>query len=112
MIERGEDVWVWDSEGSRYLDATASLWYANVGHGRDEIADAVSAQMRKLPAYSTFGDFGNRPAIELAARLSEHAPMDDAKVFLGSGGGDAIDTAAKIARRLLSCSRASRSACT
>jgi adenosylmethionine-8-amino-7-oxononanoate aminotransferase len=38
VIERGEDVWVWDSEGRRYLDATASLWYANVGHGRPEIA--------------------------------------------------------------------------
>jgi adenosylmethionine-8-amino-7-oxononanoate aminotransferase len=54
--------------------------------------------MRKLAAYSTFGDFGNAPANELAARLSEHAPMEDAKGFLGSGGGDAIDTAAKFAR--------------
>ena len=78
---------------------TASLWYANLGHGRAEIADAVAAQMRKLAAYSTFGDFGNRPANELAERLAAVAPMEDARVFLGSGGGDAIDTAAKIARR-------------
>jgi putrescine---pyruvate transaminase len=99
VIERGEGVYVYDSEGNRYLDATASLWYQNLGYGRDEIADAVSAQMRKLAAYSTFGDFGNAPANELAARLSEHAPMEDPKVFFGSGGGDAIDTAAKIARR-------------
>jgi adenosylmethionine-8-amino-7-oxononanoate aminotransferase len=99
VIERGEGVYVFDAEGNRYLDATASLWYANLGYGRDEIADAVSAQMRKLAAYSTFGDFGNAPANDLAARLAEHAPMDDAKVFFGSGGGDAIDTAAKIARR-------------
>ena len=55
--------------------------------------------MRRLEAYSTFGDFGNRPANELAARLADRAPMDDARVFLASGGGDAIDTAAKIARR-------------
>jgi adenosylmethionine-8-amino-7-oxononanoate aminotransferase len=55
--------------------------------------------MRKLEAYSTFGDFGNRPANELAERLASVAPMDDARVFLASGGGDAIDTAAKIARR-------------
>jgi adenosylmethionine-8-amino-7-oxononanoate aminotransferase len=55
--------------------------------------------MRRLEAYSTFGDFGNRPANELTARLAERAPMDDARVFLASGGGDAIDTAAKIARR-------------
>jgi adenosylmethionine-8-amino-7-oxononanoate aminotransferase len=99
VIERGEGVYVFDSQGNRYLDATASLWYANLGYGRDEIADAVSAQMRKLAAYSTFGDFGNQPANELTARLADRAPMEDARVFLGSGGGDAIDTAAKIARR-------------
>ena len=99
LIERGEGVHVFDGEGRRFLDATASLWYANLGHGRPEIADAVAAQMRKLAAYSTFGDFGNRPANELAERLAAVAPMDDARVFLASGGGDAIDTAAKIARR-------------
>ena len=99
LIERGEGVHVFDAEGRRYLDATASLWYANLGHGRAEIADAVAAQMRKLAAYSTFGDFGNRPANELAERLAAVAPMEDARVFLASGGGDAIDTAAKLARR-------------
>jgi putrescine aminotransferase len=99
LIERGEGVWVFDVEGNRYLDGTASLWYANLGHGRGDIADAVAAQMRKLEAYSTFGDFGNRPANEVCERLAALAPMDDARVFLGSGGGDAIDTAAKIARR-------------
>jgi putrescine---pyruvate transaminase len=98
VIERGEDVWVWDSEGRRYLDATASLWYANVGHGRPEIAAAVAAQMAKLEAYSAFGDFANRPALELADALAERAPMPS-RVFLGSGGGDGIDTAAKLARR-------------
>jgi putrescine---pyruvate transaminase len=99
LIERGEDVWVWDSDGNRYLDATASLWYANAGHGRAEIADAVAAQMRKLEAYSAFGDFTNAPANELCATLSELAPMPDARVFLTSGGGEAIDTAAKLACR-------------
>jgi putrescine---pyruvate transaminase len=99
LIERGEGVWVFDGDGNRYLDATASLWYANIGHGRAEVADAVADQMRRLEAYSTFGDFGNRPANELAERLAALAPMDDARVFLASGGGDAVDTAAKIARR-------------
>ena len=98
VIDRGEDVWVWDSDGRRYLDATASLWYANVGHGRPEIAAAIAAQLSKIEAYSAFGDFANRPAIELAAMLSERAPMPS-RVFVGSGGGDAIDTAAKLARR-------------
>ena len=99
IIDRGEDVWVWDADGRRYLDATASLWYCNVGHGRREIADAVAAQLARLEAYSAYGDFANRPALELAERLAQVAPMDDARVFFGSGGGDAIDTAAKMARR-------------
>jgi putrescine---pyruvate transaminase len=98
VIERGEDVWVWDSDGRRYLDATASLWYANAGHGRPEIAEAVAQQMSRIAAYSAFGDFSNGPARELAGALADLAPMP-ARVFLVSGGGDAIDTAAKLARR-------------
>src|SRR5215216_19819 len=99
LIERGEGVHVFDADGKRYLDATASLWYANLGHGRPDVTRAVAEQMDRLAAYSTFGDFSNPPANALAARLAALAPMDDAKVFLASGGGDAIDTAAKIARR-------------
>lgn len=98
VIARGEGVWLWDEDGRRYLDATASLWYANVGHGRREIADAVAAQMQQLEAYSIFGDLANRPALDLAARLSELAPMDDARVFFTSGGGEAIETATKLSR--------------
>jgi adenosylmethionine-8-amino-7-oxononanoate aminotransferase len=98
VLERGEDVWVWDKDGRRYLDATASLWYANVGHGRREIAEAVAAQMGRLEAYSAFGDFATEPARELAMVLAELAPMPS-RVILGSGGGDAVDTAAKLARR-------------
>jgi putrescine aminotransferase len=99
VLTRGEDVWVFDEDGNRYLDATASLWYANVGHGRDSIREAVSAQMKELEAYSTFGDFASRPALELADRLSQLSPIPDARIFLTSGGGDSIDTAAKLARR-------------
>ena len=82
-----------------YLDGTASLWCVNVGHGRQEIADAVAAQMRDLATYQTFGVFANRPALDLAERLAALAPLDDPRIFLVSGGGDAIDTAAKLARR-------------
>ena len=97
-MDRGDDVWVYDEGGNRYFDATASLWYANVGHGRREIADAAAAQLAKLEAYSAFGDFVNRPALDLAERLTSIAPMPS-RVFLTSGGGDSIDTAAKLARR-------------
>src|SRR5215217_9481310 len=99
VITRGEDVWLWDADGRRYLDGSASLWYANVGHGRREIAEAITAQMNELEAYSIFGDVANPPALRLAERLSALAPMEDAKVFLTTGGGEAIDSAAKIARR-------------
>ena len=98
VIERGEDVWLWDADGNRYLDATAGLWYANVGHGRPEIRAAVAAQMERLEAYSAFFDFTNPPLQALTEILAERAPMP-AKVFLSSGGSDAIDTAAKLARR-------------
>lgn len=99
VIERGEGVHVYDSAGRRYLDATASLWYCNVGHGRAEIAQAAMRQMERIETYSAFGDLATAPALELAERLASIAPMPEARVFLGSGGGDAIDTAAKLARR-------------
>lgn len=98
VLVRGEGVWVWDEEGRRYLDGTASLWYANVGHGRPEIAEAVAEQLSALDAYSTFGDTANLPALRLAERLARLAPMEGARVFFGSGGGDAIETAAKLVR--------------
>ena len=99
VIARGEDVWVWDDQGNRYLDATASLWYSNVGHGRASIREAVSKQMAELEAYSTFGECSTQPVLDRTGRLSELAPMADARRFLTSGGGDSIDTAAKLARR-------------
>jgi adenosylmethionine-8-amino-7-oxononanoate aminotransferase len=98
VLERAEDVWLWDRDGKRYLDATSSLWYANIGHGRARMADAIAAQIRKLDAYSTFGDQANEPAITLAGRLASLSPLDDARVFLTTGGGDGIETAAKLAR--------------
>jgi putrescine---pyruvate transaminase len=98
VLARAQDVWVWDEDGRRYLDATASLWCANAGHGRPEVAEAVARQLRALDTYSIFGDFANRPALELADRLAALAPAPGARVLLGAGGGDAIDAAAKLAR--------------
>lgn len=97
-ITRAEDVWVWDADGRRYFDGTAGLWYSNVGHGRREIIDAIATQLRELDCYQVFNDFANEPALRLAHEISARAPMDRAKVFFTSGGGDSIDTAAKLAR--------------
>ncbi len=99
VFRRGEGVWIEDVGGRRYLDATAGLWYANVGYGRRSIADAAAEQMVRLSAYSSFGAYTTEPTVELAARLAEMAPMPEAVVFFGSGGSDAIDTAAKLVRR-------------
>lgn len=99
VLVRGEGAWIEDVDGRRYLDATAGLWYCNVGHGRAEIAEAAARQLGALAAYSTFGPFATAPTLELADRLAALAPIDEAVVFLGSGGSDAVDTAAKLARR-------------
>jgi adenosylmethionine-8-amino-7-oxononanoate aminotransferase len=99
VLERGEGCSVWDVDGKRYLDATASLWYCNVGWGRAEIGEAVAAQMAKLPTYSNFGDIVLPVTLELAERVAGLAPVPGSKVFLTSGGSDSIDTATKMARR-------------
>ena len=97
-IVRGEGYHIFDSEGRRYLDATASLWYSMIGHGRTEIADAVSAQMRELEAYSTFQDLASPVVDALAERVAALAPVPNSTVFFTSGGSDSIDTAVKMAR--------------
>jgi adenosylmethionine-8-amino-7-oxononanoate aminotransferase len=99
VMRSAEGVWLEDTAGNRYLDATAALWYCNVGYGRREIADAVGEQLVRLPAYSSFGAYTSEPTIALAERLAALAPIPNAVVFLGSGGSDAVDTAAKLARR-------------
>jgi adenosylmethionine-8-amino-7-oxononanoate aminotransferase len=99
VLVQGSGASVFDADGSEYLDLTAGLWFANVGHGRTEIADAMGAQAGRLAAYSTFGDMANEPVLKLADRLAAIAPVTDSKVFFTSGGSDAVDTAAKLVRR-------------
>src|SRR5436853_5341787 len=98
-LVRGEGSHVWDVSGQRYLDATAGLWFANVGHGRTEIAAPAADQMRRLAAYHTFGDLTNEPTAMLTDRVAGIAPMADAKVFLTSGRSDSVDPANKMGRR-------------
>jgi adenosylmethionine-8-amino-7-oxononanoate aminotransferase len=99
VFDRGEGVWIYDTEGNRYLDASGSLWYANVGHGRRELADAAAAQLAKLEAYSAYDRFSTPPVLELADRISALAPIDDAAVFFTTAGSDAVESAVKLARR-------------
>lgn len=99
VITRGEGTRVFDDAGRSYLDATAGLWFANVGHGRAELAEAAATQMKAIAAYSTFGDYATAPTIALAEKLAGIAPVPGSKVFFTSGGSDSVETAAKIARR-------------
>ena len=99
VIARGEGAIVWDEQGREYVDARGGLWYCAAGHGRAEIADAAAAQMRTLAAYDTFERLANRPALDLAERVSQLAPFPNGAVFFTSGGSEAVDTAAKLARR-------------
>jgi adenosylmethionine-8-amino-7-oxononanoate aminotransferase len=99
IVDRAEGIYVYDEQGKQYLDAAASLWYMNIGYGRDEVIDKMDEQMRKVPAFHAFIDYGTRPPMELAAQIASVSPDPESKVFFGSGGSDAIDTAAKMARR-------------
>jgi adenosylmethionine-8-amino-7-oxononanoate aminotransferase len=98
-IVRGEGAKVQTADGRWLLDATAGLWHANIGHGRERLAQAAAHQMRTLETYHTFGRVTNQPALELADRVAAMSPIADPKVFWGSGGSDAVDTAAKLVRR-------------
>lgn len=100
IVERADGVHVWDVDGKRYLDTVASLWNVNVGHNRPEIKQAIVAQLDRLAYYSTFVNTSNPPAIELSARLTAmFAPEKMVRVFYGSNGSDAIETALKLARQ-------------
>ncbi len=97
-IARGEGALLWDADGNELVDAMASLWYCQVGHGRREIADVVAEQIATIAAYSCFDPFTNAPADALAERIVELTPMADARVFFAGSGSEAIDSAMKLAR--------------
>jgi adenosylmethionine-8-amino-7-oxononanoate aminotransferase len=97
-IVRGEGSLVYDASGKDYVDAMANLWLCQVGHGRTEIIDAVTAQMHQMEAYNTFAPFTNGPAARVAEMIVERSPHPDGRTFLGCSGSEAVDTALKIAR--------------
>lgn len=98
IITKAEGCYIWDSQGNKILDGMAGLWCMNVGYGRDEIADAVSAQMRQLPYYNTFFQTSHPPVIELAQRLANLAPAHINHVFFTGSGSDSNDTILRMVR--------------
>jgi adenosylmethionine-8-amino-7-oxononanoate aminotransferase len=87
-----------DVEGREYLDATGGLWLAQIGHGRAEIAEVAAEQMRRLEYFTSFWEFSNERAIELASRLVEIAPEGLSRVYFTSGGSESNEAALRMAR--------------
>jgi adenosylmethionine-8-amino-7-oxononanoate aminotransferase len=98
VMVRGEGPWVYDSKGKRYLDGLSGLFVVQAGHGRQELADAASRQASQL-AYFPLWSYAHPNAIELAERLANLAPGDLNRVFFTTGGGEAVETAWKMARQ-------------
>ena len=103
VMTEAKDIYVWDSEGNRVLDAMSGLWCVNVGYGRKELADAAHAQMLKLPYYNSFFQTTNVPAAMLAARLASLAPTVGGRsfehVFYSSSGSESNDSNVRMVRR-------------
>ncbi|MCW2764665.1 MAG: aminotransferase [Nocardioides sp.] len=97
IIVRGEGAYIWDANGKRYLDALAGLFVSQLGHGRTELADAAAKQAREL-AFMPLWSYAHPGAIELAERVAGYAPGDLNRVFFTSGGGEAVETAWKLAK--------------
>ncbi|UCH39457.1 MAG: aminotransferase [Gammaproteobacteria bacterium] len=96
LLDRGEGVYVYDSDGNRLLDAPAGMWCVNVGHGRQEIAQAVYDQIMALTYVSPWS-MTTGPAAEFAAQLAELSPGDLNHVFFATGGSTAVDSALRFA---------------
>ncbi|MDF1601248.1 aminotransferase [Mesorhizobium sp. YIM 152430] len=97
VIERGEGVFVYDTQGRDYIEGMSGLWCAGLGFGDEEMVEAATRQLRTLPYYHLFGAKGMEPAIELAEKLKEIAPVPISKVFFTSSGSEANDTQVKLA---------------
>lgn len=97
-LVRSDGVRVWDDQGNEYIDALASLWYCQIGHGRKEVAQRVYEQMSTLACYNIFDPWTNDVAEQAAERIATVSPMPDGRVFLCCSGSEAVDSAFKIAR--------------
>ena len=97
IMVRGEGVYLYDAQGKKYLDGLAGLFVSQLGHGRTDLADAAAAQAREL-AFMPLWSYAHPPAIELAAKIAGYAPGDLNRVFFTSGGGEAVETAWKLAK--------------
>jgi len=96
VLESGKGVYVYDTHGKEYIEGMAGLWCTSLGYSNQELVDTATEQMKKLPFTHIFGGRSHDPAIELAEKLKEIAPVPISKIFYGASGSDANDTQVKI----------------
>jgi len=99
VITKADNIYLWDSEGHKILDAMSGLWCVNVGYGRRELIDAATKQMSELPFYNSFFQTATPPAIELAELLAQVTPPQFKHVFFSGSGSEGNDTVVRMVRR-------------
>lgn len=92
FVDSAEGIYLWDGAGKRFIDGPGGMWCVQIGYGRDEMADAIAAQVRKLPYTSPFTNT-TEPSAVLAKKIADMAPGDLNNVFFTTGGSTAVDTA-------------------
>jgi len=97
IIVKGEGHHIWDSHGKKYFDGLSGLFVVNAGHGRRRLAEVAARQAEEL-AFFPLWSYAHPSAIELADRLADYAPGDLNRVFFTTGGGEAVETAFKLAK--------------
>jgi len=96
IIERAEGIHIYDSNGNRYIEGMSGLWSVGLGFNEKRLVDVAHQQMQKLPFYHTFTHRTHRPAVHLAEKLIEMAPVPMSKVFYANSGSEANDTIVKM----------------
>lgn len=99
VISHGKGIYLWDTDGKRYIDASGGAVVVNVGHGIEEIADAIRQQAAGV-AYAHASMFTNQALEELSDKLAERLPLPDARMYYLSSGSEAVEAAMKFARQV------------
>ena len=98
VIVRGDGHYIYDDKGKRYIDGLSGLFVVQVGHGRERLAEVAKKQAEEL-AFFPLWSYAHPKAVELADRLADYAPGDLNRVFFTTGGGEAVESAFKLAKQ-------------